>query len=490
MNIRTQILQLEKHSKLLEPQKDLRKNWEQQLQEHGHDFLDQLPQLKAYDGPPPSDLQLLDIPKQGRPIEDILPWYQQKVERTGINPASARHFGYVPGGGVYTTALGDYLAALSNRYAGILFANPGAVQIENQLIRWMCQMIDYPTDALGNLCSGGSIANLIAITTARDYKNITSAKVPRAVVYLTSQVHHCVQKALAIAGLREAVIRYIPVDEELRMQPAILRKQIQQDQANGLHPFLVAASAGTTNTGVIDPLNDIADIAEEFDLWYHVDAAYGGFFMLLEQYKPLFKGVERSDSFTIDPHKGLFLAYGLGAVLIKNVQAQMNAFTYSADYLQDAVEIAAEPSPADLSPELTKHFRGLRMWLSLQLLGTDCFKAALEEKILLCQYFHDQVQELGFRTGPVPDLSITIYRYEVDFMDSNIFNQRLMEHIVQDGRIFLSSTTIEGVFWIRMAVLSFRTHLAEVDECLTILQKALQELLQKYHNELSIKSKQ
>ena len=479
MSIIERISKLEKEAKRLEVDANTRRIWGQQIQDYANDFLEQIQELKAYDGSSEQDVlpQKLSIQNQARPLEEVLEVYKNAVDRNGINPASGAHFGYVPGGGILPTAMGDYLAAISNRYAGLFFANPGSVRIENQLIRWMCKMIGYPSEALGNLCSGGSIANLIAICTARDTKGLRTSTIPQSVVYLTSQVHHCVQKALLIAGLAEIQIRYIPVDETLRMDTTQLSVQIEADLKKGMFPFMVVASAGTTNTGVIDPLDMIADVAEKYDLWFHIDAAYGGFFLLLEQYKSLFKGVERSDSFTIDPHKGLFLSYGLGAILIKNVEAQYQSFVYSADYLQDAVETQAEPSPADLSPELTKHFRGLRMWLSLQILGVAPFKAALEEKILLCRYFHQKIQELGFEVGPVPSLSITIYRYVPNHLDANTFNQKLIEYIQKDGRVFLSSTAIDGIFWIRLAVLSFRAHLREVDLCLTILQEGVQSLL-------------
>jgi len=376
----------------------------------------------------------------------------------------------VPGGGIFHAALGDYLAAATNRYAGIFFANPGAVRIENILIRWMCKMVGYPEGALGNLASGGSIANLIAITTAREYHGIKSADVPSSVIYLTQQVHHCVQKALRIAGLGEAILHYIPMDAGYRMDALALQSAIAADRSAGHRPFMVAASAGTTDTGAIDPLDDIADIAHTEGLWYHVDAAYGGFFMLAEELRPRFKGIERSDSIAIDPHKGLFLPYGLGAVLIRNLDAQFKAHYYTANYLQDALDAGSEPSPADLSPELTKHFRGLRMWLPLQLLGLAPFRAAIQEKILLCRYAYDKIQEMGFAVGPPPDLSIFVFRYVPNDQDPCTFNEKLVHQVQEDGRVFLSSTRIDGVYWIRFAVLSFRSHKQEVDLCLGILK--------------------
>jgi glutamate/tyrosine decarboxylase-like PLP-dependent enzyme len=357
------------------------------------------------------------------------------------------------------------------------------VRIENMLIRWMCKLVGYPETALGNLASGGSIANLVAFVTARDFKKITSRKVRKSVIYLTEQVHHCVHKAIRIGGLAEAIVRNVPMDERFRMVAEELAVMVQQDTAKGLNPFLVVASAGTTDTGAMDPLDKIATVSRQYNLWFHVDAAYGGFFLLADVENPdgtsvksSFQGIEKSDSVAIDPHKGLFLAYGLGAVLIKNVKAQMESHFYRASYMQDTFGAKEELSPADLSPELTKHWRGLRMWLPLQLFGIQPFKAALEEKIWLCRYFYEEIQKLGFEAGPYPDLSVCTYRFVPENGNPNDFNRRLVAYVQQDGRIFVSSTTINGQVWIRLAVLSFRTHLREIDILLEIFKHGIQTL--------------
>lgn len=480
------IQELEVTSRILEPEQEQRQSWNEQMLAYSNTFLDQIESLNAYDTPNSTGVALkaLDFKEYGRAFEEILPVFQKEVDRQGINPASGGHLGYIPGGGVMATAIGDFLASITNRYSGIFFANPGAVRIENILLRWMCKMVGFPENALGNLTSGGSIANLIAVTTARDAKNIGPKNVERSVIYLTEQVHHCVQKAIRIAGLATAHIRYLPVDERFKMDMEALKVQIEEDIAAGLLPFMVVGSAGTTNTGAIDPLADIAQLAKQYDLWFHVDAAYGGFFLLLEEWKPLFKGIEEADSVTIDPHKGLFLSYGLGAILMKDVKALNRAHSGTGDYMQDAADFDVEWSPADLSPELTKHFRGLRMWLPLQLYGLAPFRAALEEKVMLCRYFYKKIQELGFVVGPKPECSVTIYRYIPEEGDPNAFNQQLVEYVRRDGRIFLSSTTIGGVFWIRLAVLSFRTHLKEINTCLEVLRRGVKNL-ERQHSSVS-----
>lgn len=469
----SKIKELELISKKLEPFAEDRAHWNKTVQRYADNFLDDFNQHTTFVVSEDLGKNILDFPitEDGKPIEAVLECLKENVDTPNLNPASGGHFGYIPGGGIFTTALGDYLAAVTNRYAGIFFACPGGVRMENMLLRWMCKMVNYPSTALGNLTSGGSIANLSAITTARDVKGIRARDIERCVIYMTQQLHHCVQKSLRIIGMRECIVRFIPMDDRYKMKPELLSQQIEEDQAAGLIPFMVFASAGTTDTGAIDPLEAIGKIAKAKKLWFHIDAAYGGFFMLSEKLKADFKGTELSDSIAIDPHKGLFLSYGIGAVLIKNTKALYKTHQYTANYMQDAFTLEEEPSPADLSPELTKHFRGLRMWISLQLLGVAPFRAALEEKVLLCRYFYEQVQKIGFEVGPYPDLSVIIFRYVPKSGDTNLFNENLVEQIMQDGRTFVSSTTIDNVYWIRFAVLSFRTHLVHVDLVLRLLKE-------------------
>jgi len=472
------LARLEEVSRQLEPTAAERLDWANQAVRYINDFVEGLPNGQTFLPDTDHGKALRSLPFQDAPraFSTLLQAVDIGVTGNGINPSSGGHLGYVPGGGLFPSALGDFLAAGTNRYAGVFFTNPGAVRMENDLIRWMCSLVGYPDSALGNLSSGGSIANLIALTTAREHLGLRSADFPKAVVYLSGQTHHCVQKALRIAGMGECVIRYIPTDARFALRAEVLQQTVAQDIQAGLKPFLMVGSAGTTNTGTIDPLDAMADIAAASGCWFHVDAAYGGFFRMVEAMKPLFKGIERSDSVAIDPHKGLFLPYGLGAVLIRNVEAQFKAHFYTASYLQDAMDNEEELSPADLSPELTRHFRGMRMWLPLQSLGLAPFRAALEEKIRLAHYAYHRLQAIGFETGPFPDLSIFVFRYVPASGDANRFNEALIQYIQDDGRVYLSSTRIGDTYWIRMAVLSFRTHRREIDLCLDVLQAGVRSI--------------
>jgi glutamate/tyrosine decarboxylase-like PLP-dependent enzyme len=474
-DLRTQLLKLEHNSSALEPTTEERHEMLKRLENYTEDFISNLDEGLSFRADDTVDRERLRLNGETADMDEILTIFKEEVDHPGLNPASGGHLGYIPGGGIFATAMSDYLAAVSNRYAGLYFGSPGAVRLENRVLDWMKEVCNYPSTALGNLTSGGSIANLVAITAARDHHDIEGANVEKAVIYLSEQTHHCVHKAVRIAGLSKCIMRNIPLDERFNIRVDKLKELIEKDKEDGLNPFLIVASAGTTNIGNIDPLDEIADIATAHGLWFHVDAAYGGFFILIDELKDKFKGIERSDSLVIDPHKGLFLAYGLGAVLVKNQQAMLKSHHYRASYLQDASKNDQEYSPADLSPELTKHFRGLRLWLPLKLYGVEVFRESLREKRGLCLYFLEGVRRMGFQIGPEPDLSVGIFRYVPSSGDANTFNRILMDEIHKDGRVFLSSTIINDQIWIRVAVLCFRTHVSTVERCFEMIKDCLEK---------------
>ncbi|MEO6818563.1 MAG: aminotransferase class V-fold PLP-dependent enzyme [Ginsengibacter sp.] len=411
----------------------------------------------------------LEINNKSNSIQDLLHLVESRVDKPGLNPASGRHFGYIPGGGLYASALGDYIAAITNRYAGVFYASPGAVRLENSLIRWTGNLIGYKGDFAGNLTSGGSYANLIALFTAKTAHKIKGKDLENAVIYVCRQAHHSILKALKVTGLDECVIRIIDMDNNFKMDLKTLKNQLKEDVGKGLKPFLLCANAGSTDMGAIDPLFEMAAIAKRSKMWFHVDAAYGGFFILTKDGKEKLKGIELADSVIMDPHKGLFIPYGLGILLVKNAKHLLEANSFDANYMQDTKTSELEYSPNQLSPELSKHFRGMRMWLPLKLHGTLPFAASLEEKILLTHYFYQKVKELGFKTGPFPDLSIVVFWYEPAMGDINEYNKRILKTIQEDGNVFISSTLIDGKFLLRFAALSFRTHLKEVNALLKIL---------------------
>lgn len=475
------IHELEPTARQLDPDAKQLKLLFRMTEAYVHDFLENLPRNPTYQRTSDQGMGLLDEPISETPIElsHALELIEENVDTPGINPASGGHLGYIPGGGIVHSAFADLMAAITNRYAGVYFANPGAVHMENLLLEWMAELIGYPKNAAGNLTSGGSISNLIGVVTARDAFGLQPKNYNRACVYTSAQVHHSIHKALRIAGLRDCLLREVPLDERYRLRPDALQAQIVDDQREGLIPWLVVASAGTTDTGAVDPLYEIGEIANRHGLWYHIDGAYGAFFILCDETRNLLRGMACSDSIIMDPHKGLFLPYGSGAVLVKDRQALLESFYYLPNYLQDTTSDRDVLSPCDLSPELTKHFRGLRLWLPLKLLGLEPFRAALAEKLYLARYFYERLRTIpGFEPGPYPDLSVVTYRFMPPRGDANEFNRRLLQETHKDGRVFISSTILNGQFTLRLAVLAFRTHIDAIEAALDMLQEKVSFLLQ------------
>lgn len=464
------LAELEEEVKAIAPEEAERKVLFEKYHALSERFLNGLENQNTFDGSP-AEVSKYELTGEPEKPSKTISTLENDLFKKGINAASGGHLGYIPGGGIYTAAIGDYLAAISNVYSGVGYASPGAVAMEHACLDWLKSVYGFPKSAVGNLTSGGSIANLIALGAARDHQNVLQ-NISKSVVYMTDQTHHSAQKALRILGLHNAIFRAIPSDELDRMDIENLELQIDKDVKAGLQPAILIGSAGTTDTGAVDPLGKMADIAQRHKIWFHVDAAYGGFFILTDTAKEKFKGIEKADSLINDPHKGMFLPYGIGAVLVKDKAAVFQSHKVSANYMQDTLADEAPVDPSDVSPELTKHFRALRMWLPLKTHGVTPFKAALEEKLVLTTYFRKEVKKLGFKTGPTPDLSITYFWYP--FAEGqNEKNRKLMQLCHEDGRVFLSSTKINDKFVIRMAILSFRTHKAEIDKALEMLKENL-----------------
>lgn len=465
---------LEAASRSLELGPDERSRRTDAVRNYVEGWIEGLPDKPVYmEDPGTRDAGTLTIEESPIGVDQALAIIGEQVDSSGQNTGHSRFLGYIPSGGMYTGALGDYLAAGVNRYAGADFAAPGAARLEMVLLRWLADEVGYPASAQGDLASGGSIASLSAVVAARQRHDIRARDVENTVVYLTSLTHHCLTKALQVAGLAECRRRLVPLNDKLRMDPQALDDAIAADRAAGLHPWFIAASAGTTDLGTVDPLPELADIAAHHGLWLHVDGAYGGSFILCAPGKERLAGIERSDSVVINPHKGMFIPTGLGIVLVRDGSALFEAFHARASYLQDMEGMGVEQSRSacDFSPELTRPFRGLRLWLPLKLAGVAPFRAALEEKLLLAEYFYERIQDVeGFVVGPPPDLSIVAFRYQPDRGDATDFNNRLFEAIRDEGRIFLSTTTVDGNFTLRMAILAYHTHKQDIDTALDVIE--------------------
>ena len=473
--LRSEIEALRGQTRPLEPNSEERQELGQRALDHALAYLDQVEEAPS--NRPWSEVfsQRLEpeFTEEGRDAASVLDYVAECVDRPGFATTSPRFMAYIPGGGLFHSGLGDLLAGASNKYSGFASASPGAVRIENACIQWLASVIGYPADSGGTLTSGGSIANLTAVVAAREARDPDGG----GAIYVTRFAHYCIDKALHIAGRGRSPKRAIATDEAYRMSVEALEQALEEDRRNGVRPWLIVASAGTVDTGAIDPLPEIAELCRRYGAWLHVDGAYGGLFALCDEGRALLSGIDQADSVALDPHKTLFLPYGTGAALVRDGRLLQDAFSASGEYIRPLGESEVGPSPADLSPELTRHFRAMRLWLPLQIAGVAAFRAAQSEKLALARYFHARLSEIdGWDPGPSPQLSVVAFRYLVDDGDVDEFNERLLKHLQQEGRVMLSGTRIDGSFRLRCAILCFRTHIEHVDDAIDALAGAVAAL--------------
>ncbi len=423
-------------------------------------------------------------PEEGAPFDELLELLFERVIPTSYNTAGPGYLAYIPGGGLYHAAVADYLANAVNRYVGVWLPAPGLVQLEVNVVRWFCQMVGYPEASLGFLTTGGSLANWTALVTAR--RERLPDDFLAGTIYVSDQIHHSVAKAALLAGFPAGNVRAVATDETFRIRLDRLAEAVAADRAAGLEPFLVVGSAGTTNTGAVDDLDALAELAAYERLWFHVDAAYGGFFVLTERGRRRMRGLERADSLVLDPHKGMFLPYGTGCLLVRDGRALHRAHHIAADYMP---QFQSDPDLVDfceISPELSRDWRGLRVWLPLKMHGLGAFRAALDEKLDLAEWACCELESIpGIEIVAHPQLSIVAFRLaardsegrDLDPEAANRLNRDFLDRINARRRVYLTPTTLGGRFIVRICVLSFRTHRDRMEACLEDIRAARDELL-------------
>jgi len=385
--------------------------------------------------------------------------------------AGPGYFGYIPGGGLPSSAVGELMARVTNRFTGIADLAPSLVALEHSVLRWFATQFGFPKAAGGILTTGGSQAMLSMIVTARE-EHLDKHRLVNGRIYLSDQAHRSVQKAAHIAGFPRHAIRLVPTGDGRRIDPDEAKRFIDADRAAGYEPFLLVGSAGTTNSGSVDPLDELATLAAEERLWFHADGCYGGFFHLTSRGRAALTGIERADSITLDPHKSLFLPYGTGALLVRDAGTLVTAHSDEdpADYLQDLAATGLVDY-ADQSSELTREYRGLRVWLPLQLHGVAAFRDALDEKLDLARHAHDMLAKHPALDVPEsPELSTVVFRLRDGDDDAN---HALFRRVNQTGRFFWSSTRLDGRFTLRLCILSFRTHREHVDAAIAEIVRNL-----------------
>lgn len=473
----------------LEPTQSEMRRLGQEVLERGLAFIEGLSERPVIppDEAPPGFItaMLASPPEQPGDLGALLDRVDKAIIHA-IEIGSPGMMAYVPPGGLYVSALADFYARVTNRFVGMALISPALTALEESVVRWLAGICGLPPGSGGILLTGGSMANFSAIIAARHAK--LGERFGDGTLYMSAQTHHSVAKAARLAGFPAAALRIVPHGPDLAIDIDALSRMIAEDREHGRRPFLIIGTAGTTNTGAIDPLAGLAHIAKENGLWLHVDAAYGGMFQLTERGRQRLRGIELAHSITLDPHKGMFLPIGTGALVVREPALLAAAHEVGGDYLHDmrspqTFDGEYLPNFAELGPELTRDMRGLRAWLPLHFHGIAAFRALLDEKLDLAHYAYErlcyephldvpwrpQLSTLAFRVRPRGDGPA-----EIDAAERA--TRALIERINSTGRLLLSSTIIDGKFMIRLCILHFRTHGDRVVEALNIIIQAVRDL--------------
>jgi aromatic-L-amino-acid decarboxylase len=415
------------------------------------------------------------LPRKGEPYEKLLDFLFDEAIPRSFTASGPGYLAYVPGGGIFHAAVADLIADAVNRYVGVCAAAPVLVQLEANVVRWFCEILGLPRGSGGFLTTGASLGNFSAIVAAR--KELLPDDFLRGTLYCSSQIHHSFQKAANLAGFPYANIREVPVDAQFRIRVDALQEAIERDRYDGWTPFLIAGSAGTTNTGAVDDLEALARVAREQRCWFHVDGAYGALFALTERGRAVLRGIEQADSIILDPHKTLFLPFGTGALLVRDARTLRRAHSLHADYLPDMQHEDELIDFCEISPELSRDFRGLRVWLPLKLFGIEPFREQLDEKLDLMNWTITELRKIeGIEIVAEPQLTITAFRLVREGADLDALNRVLLDRINARKRVMLTPAVLDGRFVIRIAIGSHRTHRDRVEMMLDDIRAAVGEV--------------
>jgi aromatic-L-amino-acid/L-tryptophan decarboxylase len=387
------------------------------------------------------------------------------VAGDGWSKAHGGDLSFIPNGGLYSGTLAALVAAGLHRYTGAALETPALIALEEGVLRWWARLLGLPEGSEGVMLSGGSLANQTAIACAR----AQGFDPARSTAYLSQRAHHSLRKGLRLSGVPMESVREVPTDSATRFDIDALRATIRRDQAEGRRPWLIVGTAGSTDTGAIDDLVRLAEVARESGAWFHVDAAYGGFFVLTERGARRLHGIGLADSITVDAHKGLFLPYGISAVLVRHPGALERAHQGTGAYQQDLPRAPRVPHYYLRGPELTRPARGVLAWLPLHLHGVGQFRAALDRCLDLAEESARQLATMpGIECLGAPVLSVVAFRATA----GNAATQAIHDAINASGRFHVSSTTLDGRITTRFAFLHLRTSAADLEELLRIVREA------------------
>jgi aromatic-L-amino-acid/L-tryptophan decarboxylase len=426
------------------------------------------------------------LPEKAQPMESIWHDVESKIFANSTLSLSPRFFGYINSGGNQASILADLLASAVNQICTLWHFSPAASEVERRVIRWIAEFVGYSPAAGGCLLTGGSAGNLVGLAVARSQKAPFDAASlgmrggPLLTVYASQEVHASVDKAMTILGMGRDQLRKISVRDDFTIDLASLEEQVIEDRKRGYYPICVVGVAGTTNTGAVDPLSALADFCRAEGLWFHIDAAYGGPAAQTEIAGKLFQGLEQADSVVVNPHKWLYVPAEAACILVREPMALRQAFQVAADYLKDQeAGIDAPLDFKDYGPQLHRNFRALKVWMTFKAYGAEKLRAAIESNIEIMQYLANQIDESQdfVRLAPVP-LSVVCFQYRTsdpsrhaDQKCLDDLNNRLLDALEQDGRVFLSGTTIRGKRALRACSVNHRLRREDADLLLDVIRQ-------------------
>jgi aromatic-L-amino-acid decarboxylase len=421
------------------------------------------------------------LPTKGSDFDELLKVFRETIIPFSRHNAHPRMFGYVQSPGTALAAFADLLASTLNANLTVWRSAPAPVELERLTIDWIRQILGFNAEAGGLFVSGGSMANLTAIATARQTKDQSLGQLR---IYASNETHFSVAKAAALLGIGRENVRHVTVDERFRIRVDDLIAKITADVEADYVPFCVVANAGTVNTGAVDPLAEIRQIADRFQLWMHVDGSYGAFAVLAESARKLFAGMEQANSIALDPHKWLYLPVDVGCVIYREPEIARTAFAHEAEYTRIIGQEADEAFAFwDYGPELSRRFRALKVWMLLKGVGLDSLGEVVENNLACARHLESIVQASDdFEMAAPVELSIFCFRHVPAQIRSESpqaiddFNERLLIALQRDGSSYLSNATLGGRFALRGCVLNYRTTLRDMEILLDDLRRVARSL--------------
>jgi glutamate/tyrosine decarboxylase-like PLP-dependent enzyme len=416
-------------------------------------------------------------PQQGVDFEKLIGTLEQTAFPYHAREVHPGFLAYIPSCPTFPALLGDWIASGYNFFAGVWPVAAGPNQIEMTVLEWFRQWMGMPEGSSGLLTSGGSGANLTALVAARHAAVEKGKDIRNLTVYTSAQAHSSVVRAAWIAGIARENVRTVAMDDLFRIDVADLKRAIAEDRANGLEPFVVVASAGTTNTGSVDPLDEIADYTQSESLWLHVDAAYAGFAALSDEGRRMLQGIGRADSLTLDPHKWLFVPFECGCLMVRDPSVLEDAFRIMPEYLKDVQPGEEEVNFADRGEQLTRYSRALKIWMSVSYFGTDAIRSEIDNSFKRARLLESLVNESkDFETLCPAQFGIFCFRANPDGVGSaqlDSLNERINSRVVSNGKFLISSTRLRGNFSLRMCTLGYRTTEEDIRALFSEIEDAL-----------------